>query len=83
LTFIYIINKMNETENITMNLEPEVTTDSADKVSQSKIESKNVSVKLLSNIKSILEITTARGSFKANELTSVGLVYDKLLKLLQ
>jgi len=74
---------MNETENITMNLEPEVTTDSADKVSQSKIESKNVSVKLLSNIKSILEITTARGSFKANELTSVGLVYDKLLKLLQ
>ena len=74
---------MNETENITMNLEPEVTTDSADKVSQSKIESKNVSVKLLSNIKSILEITTARGSFKANELTAVGLVYDKLLKLLQ
>ena len=83
MTFIYIINKMNETENITMNLEPEVTTDSADKVSQSKIESKNVSVKLLSNIKSILEITTARGSFKANELTAVGLVYDKLLKLLQ
>ena len=38
---------------------------------------------VLTNIKSILEISTARGTFKANELTAVGQVYDQLLAILQ
>ena len=73
---------MSETENINMNVEHDLTNE-PDKVVQDKPESKNVSVNLLTNIKSILEISTSRGSFKANELTAVGQVYDQLLTLLQ
>jgi len=43
----------------------------------------NVDILLLSNMKSLLEISTQRGSFKANELSSVGKIYDQLSELLK
>ena len=75
-------------ENVSMNVEPETNSGTSepvqvDQVTQAQPESKNISVNLLTNIKSILEISTARGTFKANELTAVGQVYDQLLNLLQ
>ena len=38
---------------------------------------------LLSNLKSILEIITARGGFRAGELSAVGVIYDKLNEVLK
>ena len=38
---------------------------------------------LLNNMKSLLEISTQRGAFKSNELSSVGKIYDELLELLK
>lgn len=32
----------------------------------------------LNSLKTIVEISTQRGAFRANELTSIGVVYDKL-----
>jgi hypothetical protein len=49
---------------------------------QPKPLSLNVDILLLNNMKSLLEISTQRGSFKANELSSVGKIYDELLQLL-
>jgi hypothetical protein len=43
----------------------------------------NVNILLLNNMKSLLEISTQRGSFKATELSSVGKIYDELLELLK
>ena len=74
---------MDENQNVKMNLDKEVTNIPVSHETQDKTEYKNVSVNLLTNIKSILEISTARGTFKANELTSVGQVYDQLLILLK
>ena len=74
---------MNENQNVTMNLDKEVKNIPVSHETQDKTEYKNVSVNLLTNIKSILEISTARGTFKANELTAVGQVYDQLLAILQ
>ena len=74
---------MNENQNVTMNLDKEVKNIPVSHETQDKTEYKNVSVNLLTNIKSILEISTSRGSFKATELTAVGQVYDQLLTLLQ
>jgi hypothetical protein len=42
----------------------------------------NVNVNLLTNLKALLEISTSRAAFKANELSSVGIIYDQLSKLL-
>ena len=38
---------------------------------------------LLLNIKSIFEILTARGAFRAAELTPIGVIYDQLNELLK
>ena len=43
----------------------------------------NVNILLLNNMKSLIEISTQRGSFKATELSSVGKIYDELLELLK
>lgn len=37
----------------------------------------------LSSLRSIIEAASQRGAFKANELTQVGTVYDKLSAFLQ
>ena len=81
---------MSENKNVTMNIDPEGTSLSSEKVKLSpqidqpaQQEYKNINVNLLNNIKSILEISTSRGSFKASELTAVGQVYDQLSILLQ
>lgn len=36
----------------------------------------------LANIRQIIDIATSRGAFKANEMTQIGPVYDKLDKFL-
>ena len=48
-----------------------------------EVQPLNVNVNLLLNIKAILEIATSRGGFKANELTSVGKIYDEVSNLLK
>ena len=73
-----------ETQNVTMNVDDEINnTVQKPKGETTQPESKNVNVNLLNNIRSILEISTARGTFKATELTAIGQVYDELTKLLQ
>ena len=49
----------------------------------SQVQQINVNIKLVKNITALLEIATSRGTFKANELSSVGRIYDELSKLLQ
>tara|TARA_B110000027_G_scaffold117072_1_gene128189 strand:- start:617 stop:814 length:198 start_codon:yes stop_codon:yes gene_type:complete len=63
----------NIEENITMNVDE----------NDSKSTSLNVNILLLNNMKSLLEISTQRGAFKANELSSVGKIYDELVELLK
>ena len=53
------------------------------KVITPEVKTLNVNVNLLTNIRSLLEISTQRGTFKANEFSSVGKVYDELLALLK
>ena len=65
-----------ETENVSMKVEHEPEP-------EPEIKTKNVNINLLTNVKALLEITISRGSFKANELSSVGKVYDELVSLLQ
>tara|TARA_B100001142_G_C14240341_1_gene619098 strand:+ start:288 stop:518 length:231 start_codon:yes stop_codon:yes gene_type:complete len=69
-------------QNVSMNV-----TDAENVVSEeavtTKVKNVNVNINLLNNIKSILDISTARGTYRANELTSVGKVYDELVTLLK
>ena len=69
----------NTEENISMNIDENKT----DSVSKSNPTSLNVNILLLNNMKSLLEISTQRGTFKANELSSVGKIYDELVELLK
>tara|TARA_B110000967_G_C18697464_1_gene466074 strand:+ start:222 stop:437 length:216 start_codon:yes stop_codon:yes gene_type:complete len=69
----------NIEENISMNIDENKT----DSVSKSNPTSLNVNILLLNNMKSLLEISTQRGAFKANELSSVGKIYDELVELLK
>jgi hypothetical protein len=55
----------------------------AQEVNTPEVKTLNVNVNLLNNIRTLLEISTQRGTFKANELSSVGKVYDELLVLLK
>jgi len=59
-------------ENITMDLNKET-----------EIKKLTVNINLLINIKTLLEISASRGGFKANELTSVGKIYDEVVMLLK
>jgi hypothetical protein len=63
--------------NITMNVNDENATNSEE------VKTLNINVNLLTNIRALLEISTQRGTFKANELSSVGKVYDELVVLLK
>ena len=69
----------SENQNVSMNVEPEQNSNNK----QVETKEVNINVNLLNNIKSILEISSARGTFKATELTAVGQVYDQLTKVLQ
>jgi hypothetical protein len=73
----------SENQNVTMNVEPKIESKSNKGENSTQAEMKTVNVILLNNIKSVIEITAARGTFKANELTAVGQIYDQLLKILQ
>ena len=62
------------TENMNMNIEP---------TTNVKPTTKEVSLTLLTNLKAIIDISTSRGTYKANELSTVGKVYDELVALLK
>lgn len=67
---------------------PETTNDGVISTSETQTSTKSmprileVKESLLLNIKSIMEIITARGGFRAAELTPVGLIYDQLNEIL-
>ena len=67
---------------------PETTNDGVISTSETQASTKSmprileVKETLLLNIKSIMEIITARGGFRAAELTPVGLIYDQLNEIL-
>ena len=67
---------------------PETTNEAVISTSETQTSTKSiprileVKESLLLNIKSIMEIITARGGFRAAELTPVGLIYDQLNVLL-
>lgn len=86
---------MSENQNIKLNVAEPDTSDTNVTVSQQQQQpqqpipnekqvssSVNVNVNLLKNLNALMEIVISRGVFKANELTSVGKVYDELNKLL-
>ena len=65
----------NETvENLNLNVETPTNIETT---------TKEVSITLLTNLKAIMDISTSRGTYKANELSTVGKVYDELVLLLQ
>ena len=47
------------------------------------MENNQLTIADLASIHSIIEAATQRGAFRANELTQVGTVYDKLSAFLQ
>ena len=63
-------------ENLNVNVTEENT-------NEQEVKTLNVNLNLLTNIKSLLEISTSRGVFKAHELSSVGRIYDELFVLLK
>ena len=68
-------------ENVTMNVN-----DNSDNIINTTLEgvkTLNVNVNLLKNIISLVEISTQRGTYRANELSSVGKIYDELVTLLK
>jgi hypothetical protein len=66
-------------ENVNMNVTDEPSNDDNSK----EVKTLNVNVNLLQNIRAVLEISTQRGTYRANELSSVGKVYDELVTLLK
>ena len=67
---------MSEEENL--NLKVEESTEN----NENEVKTLNVNINLLTNLKALLEVSTSRAAFKANELSSVGIIYDQLSKLL-
>ena len=41
-----------------------------------------IPISMIANIKQIIEVSTRRGAFRAEELTQVGSVFDQLAKLM-
>ena len=72
-------------QNVSMNVSEDSTetTNVTTTTEGASVKVKNVNVNLLNNIKSIIDISTARGTYRSNELTSVGKVYDELVALLK
>ena len=71
----------NKDENVNENVNVNVNVNEND--SKSNPTSLNVNILLVNNMKSILEIATQRGTFKASELSLVGKIYDELVELLK
>lgn len=45
---------------------------------QAEQQSPSLSLNDLASIRNLIEVVTQRGAFKANELSSVGVLFDKL-----
>ena len=72
-----------EAENVVWILNKEVQTESSEKsvrLTGEMLSKVNVSVnmKFLSDIRNIIEVATQRGTWKANELTTIGSLVDSL-----
>ena len=82
--------KMEVSENNNSSLPDKTNTEVAQVVNQQTVPTENttqpkileVRENLLINLKSVIEIITARGGFRAAELTTVGVLYDQLNNVL-
>lgn len=59
---------------------PDKETSVEEAVEELKKDDSGITLKLLVDIKKILEIAISRGAFRADELTALGGVYDQLNK---
>ena len=59
---------------------PDKETSVEEAVEELKKDDSGITLKLLVDIKKILEIAISRGAFRADELTALGGVYDQLYK---
>jgi len=74
-------------ENVQMNVsEPGTTPETTPETTQQKQVDVNtpvnVTLQLLLNFRNIVDVSTSRGTFKSNELSSVGRVYDELVLII-
>ena len=67
-------------ENVQMNVSEPVPTPETTQQKQVDVNTPvNVTLQLLLNFRNIVDVSTSRGTFKSNELSSVGKVYDELI----
>ena len=74
-------------ENVQMNVSEPQTTETAPETAPETTQQKQVDVntpvtvplQFLLNFRNIIDVSTSRGTFKSNELSSVGKVYDELI----
>ena len=73
-------------ENVQMNVSEPQTTETAPETTQQKQVDVNtpvnVTLQLLLNFRNIVDVSTSRGTFKSNELSSIGRVYDELVLII-
>ena len=70
-------------ENVQMNVSEPGTTPETTQQKQVDINTPvNVTLQLLLNFRNIVDVSTSRGTFKSNELSSIGRVYDELVLII-
>lgn len=77
---------VNENNQETGNVDGNIVQQSASQVSGTRVKEQRtvqVPLNILTSIKSVVEIITARGGFRAGELTAVGSLYESLEKLIK
>tara|TARA_X000000950_G_scaffold285334_1_gene390985 strand:- start:1 stop:294 length:294 start_codon:yes stop_codon:yes gene_type:complete len=70
-------------ENVQMNVSESGTTPETTQQKQVDVNTPvNVTLQLLLNFRNIVDVSTSRGTFKSNELSSIGRVYDELVLII-
>ena len=70
-------------ENIQMNVtEPQAQEQAQEQVQIDLNTQVNVPFYLLINVRNLIDLTTSRGTYKSNELSSVGKIYDELASVI-
>ena len=74
-------------ENVQMNVSesgttPETTPETTQQKQVDVNTPVNVTLQLLLNFRNIVDVSTSRGTFKSNELSSIGRVYDELVLII-
>lgn len=60
-----------------------VTQNGAESVVDQTPKAPELTINDLAALRNVIEVVTARGAFKANELSSVGILFDKLTTFLE